>query len=51
MMDTSTTMTLVYLGDLVVSDPGFKGYFAADYSTVRLKGIASGFLIRHQIVI
>jgi hypothetical protein len=42
-IDTLTTLTLVHLGDLVVSDPGYKGYCTTDYSTVRLKGIAPGF--------
>lgn len=37
-IDTLTTTTLLHLGDLVVSNPGFKGY-SADYSTMRLKGI------------
>jgi hypothetical protein len=37
-------MTLVYLGDMVVSNPVFKGYCSiADYSMVILKGIASDF--------
>jgi hypothetical protein len=41
-------MTLVHLDVLVVFNPGFKGYCIADYSTVRLNGIAAGFSIRHR---